>query len=83
MKQSAVEYLAEKLLENQTYDKDGYVIIDLSVEHLEYLVQRAKEMEKEQIIDAHGNKLKKSRDTGNYEYWFSGEDYYNKTFKTN
>jgi hypothetical protein len=83
MKQSAVEYLAEKLLENQTYDRDGYVIIDLSVEHLEYLVQRAKEMEKEQIIDAHGNKLKKSRDTGNYEYWFSGEDYYNKTFKTN
>jgi hypothetical protein len=43
----------------------------------------AKEMEKEQIIEAHGNKLKKSRDTGNYEYWFSGEDYYNKTFKTN
>jgi hypothetical protein len=83
MNQSAVEYLAEKLLENQTYDRDGYVIIDLSVEHLEYLVQRAKEMEKEQIIDAHGNKLKKSRDTGNYEYWFSGEDYYNKTFKTN
>jgi hypothetical protein len=83
MKQSAVEYLAEQLLENQTYDRDGYVIIDLSVEHLEYLVQRAKEMEKEQIIDAHGNKLKKSRDTGNYEYWFSGEDYYNKTFKTN
>ena len=83
MKQSAVEYLAEKLLENQTYDRDGYVIIDISVEHLEYLVQRAKEMEKEQIIDAHGNKLKKSRDTGNYEYWFSGEDYYNKTFKTN
>jgi hypothetical protein len=64
MKQSAVEYLAEKLLENQTYDRDGYVIIDLSVEHLEYLVQRAKEMEKEQIIDAHGNKLKKSRNTG-------------------
>jgi hypothetical protein len=45
MKQSAVEYLAEKLLENQTYDRDGYVIIDLSVEHLEYLVQRAKQIE--------------------------------------
>jgi hypothetical protein len=45
MKQSGVEYLAEKLLENQTYDRDGYVIIDLSVEHLEYLVQRAKQIE--------------------------------------
>jgi len=38
-------------------------------------------MEKQQIIEAHGNKLKKSKDEGNYEYWFSGEDYYNKTFK--
>ena len=45
MKQSAVEYLAEKLLENQTYDRDGYIIIDISVEHLEYLVQRAKQIE--------------------------------------
>jgi hypothetical protein len=45
MKQSAVDYLAEKLLENQTYDRDGYVIIDLSVEHLEYLVKRAKQIE--------------------------------------
>ena len=45
------------------------------------LIKKAKEMEKEQIIKAHGNKLKKSRDTGNYEYWFSGEDYYNETFK--
>ena len=45
MKQSAVEYLAEKLLENQTYDRNGYVIIDISVEHLEYLVQRAKQIE--------------------------------------
>ena len=45
MKQSAVDYLAEKLLENQTYDREGYVIIDISVEHLEYLVQRAKQIE--------------------------------------
>ena len=45
MNKSAVEYLAEKLLENQTYDRDGYIIIDISVEHLEYLVQRAKQIE--------------------------------------
>ena len=38
-------------------------------------------MEREQIIEAHGNKLKRSRDTGNYEYWFTGLDYYYKTFK--
>ena len=45
------------------------------------LIKKAKEMEKQQIIEAHGNKLKKSRDEANYEYWFSGEDDYNKTFK--
>jgi hypothetical protein len=40
------------------------------------------ELEKQQIVEAHGNKLKKSKDEGNYEYWFSGEDYYNETFKS-
>ena len=49
MTQSAVEYLAEKLLENQTYDRNGYVIIDLSVEHLEYLVKRAKQIEERNL----------------------------------
>ena len=39
------------------------------------------EIEKNQIVEAHGDKLKKSKDSGNYEYWFSGLDYYNKTFK--
>jgi hypothetical protein len=39
------------------------------------------EIEKQQIVEAHGDKLKKSKDSGNYEYWFTGKDYYNKTFK--
>jgi len=39
------------------------------------------EIEKQQIIEAHGAKLKKSKDAENYEYWFTGEMYYNKTFK--
>ena len=63
-----------------------YLSISLGPDRMRLLFnefEKAKEMEKEQIIEAHGNKLKKSRDTGNYEYWFSGEDYYNKTFKTN
>lgn len=40
------------------------------------------EKEKQQIIDAHGDKLKKSRGTSNYEYLFTGEDYYNETFNS-
>ncbi len=39
------------------------------------------EQEKQQIIEAHGDKLKKSSGVTNYEYWFSGEEYYNKKFK--
>ena len=39
------------------------------------------EQEKQQIVEAHGNKLRKSRGVTNYEYWLSGETYYNETFK--
>jgi hypothetical protein len=38
------------------------------------------EQEKQQIIEAHGNKLRKSRGTSNCDYWVSGEQYYNETF---
>ena len=38
-------------------------------------------MEKQQIVEAHGKQLKKSRGVTNYEYWLSGETYYNETFK--
>ena len=67
MKQTAVEWLFD-----QYVNKSIITIED---------IEQAKEMEKQQIVEAHGNKLKKSKGTGNYEYWFSGEDYYNKTFK--
>jgi hypothetical protein len=39
------------------------------------------EQEKQQIIEAHGNKLRKSKGVTNYEYWLSGEEYYKETFK--
>ena len=45
------------------------------------IIDQAKEMEKQHIIDAHGDKLTKSGGISNFEYWFTGEDYYNKTFK--
>ena len=67
---TAVEWLYQILHEQ------NYIYEDMS----EYLEQ-AKEMEKQQIIDAHGSKLKKSRGVTNYEYWYTGENYYNETFK--
>jgi hypothetical protein len=81
MKKTAVEWLFEQLCsEKLSWNKDsnGKLFIDRITSDI---FQQAKKMEKEQIIEAHGNKLKKSKDEGNYEYWFSGEDYYNKTFK--
>ena len=69
---TAVEWLYQILHEQ------NYIYEDMS----EYLKQ-AKEMEKQQIIDAHGSKLKKSRGVTNYEYWYTGENYYNDTFKNN
>ena len=38
-------------------------------------------MEKQQIIDAHGNQTKKSAGVTNYLYTLTGERYYNETFK--
>jgi hypothetical protein len=44
------------------------------------LFDQAKEMEKKQIIDAHGNQTKKSGGITNYTYILTGDEYYNKTF---
>ena len=39
------------------------------------------ELEKQQIIEAHGNKEKKSGGITNYTYILTGEEYYNENFK--
>jgi hypothetical protein len=46
-------------------------------------IKQAIEMEKQQIIDAHGNKEKKSGGITNYTYILTGEEYYNENFKNN
>jgi hypothetical protein len=38
-------------------------------------------LEMKQIVEAHGDKLRKSQGVENYEYWFGGEEYYDKNFK--
>jgi hypothetical protein len=40
------------------------------------------EMEKQQIISAHGNQTRKTGGTSNYTYILTGEDYYNEIYKT-
>ena len=71
MKQTAIEWVLEKLTETHINDE------------WKEIIKQAKEMEKQQIIEAHGNKLRKSRGAGtSYEYWVGGIDYYNETFKS-
>jgi len=39
------------------------------------------ELEKNQIIEAHGNQTKKNGGISNFTYILTGEDYYKQTFK--
>ena len=50
--------------------------------HKEYAeaFEQAKEMEKQQIIDAHGNKQKMNAGISTYKYTLTGEQYYNETY---
>jgi len=63
---TAVEWLVEKYIES------GVIFLDD--------INQAKEMEKQQIVKAHGNKKKRSNTTGNYEYTYTGEMYFNDNY---
>ena len=71
MKKTAVEWLINQL----GIKKDGWN---------NDVLKKAKEMEKEQIIEAHGNK-QKTRSNPNsivtYGFTYTGEMYYNEIFK--
>lgn len=69
MRQTAVELLVEKI--KLKYDIDFY--------HIKNDIEQAKEMEKQQIIDACN--LQGSDYRGMPTYNKSGEQYYNETFK--
>ena len=74
MKQTAVEWLEEQM---KTWG-------DLPRWMRDDIVNKAKEMEKQQIIEAHGDKQKTKSNPDSivtYGYTFTGEMYYDKTFK--
>jgi len=74
---TAVEWLVEKLSYSTS---DGTIISHHFI--INKLVEQAKEMEKEQIIDAFVECWKENMPEG-YECKQSAEYYYNETFKTN
>lgn len=64
---TAVEFLIEQITDSTMSIREAF--------------KQAKEMEKQQIIEAHGNKLITPK-TSDCAYWRGGEEYYNKTFKS-
>ena len=71
MKQTAVEWLEEEL--------GAY--LPSSIKEVQLIIEQAKQMEKQQIIDAHGVQTKQNAGVSNYIYQLSGEKYYEQTFK--
>lgn len=73
MKQTAVEWLEEQL---------NKIFISNEIQQTKHLFEQAKEMEKQQIINAHGVKTKRGERQG-ISFWESknGEQYYNETYK--
>ena len=73
MKQTAVEWLVDQIFND----------VDLKDSILKLAIQQAKEMEKEQIIEAHGNKQKTKSNPNSivtYGYTYTGQMYYNDNF---
>ena len=77
-KQTAVEWLIEKL--NQCEPMYSGIQSNEHKEHIEKLIEQAKEMEKEQIINAHGDEQSYLQDDGSWKTIYA-EQYYNETFK--
>ena len=72
MRNTAVQMFATKVM-----------ALDITPKQMLYFLdwyQLALEMEKQQIIQAHGKQLKKTQTDGNYEYYLTGEQYYNETY---
>ncbi len=72
-KQTAVEWLVEKL--DQCEPMYSGIQSNEHKEYIDMLIEQAKEMEKEQIIDAFDTGRRKG------DWIFDGEKYYNETFK--
>ena len=73
---TAIEWLLDNLI-TEPYS-------ELDFEHNEYCWNKAQEIEKQQIIEAHGNKQKTKSNPNSivtYGYTYTGEMYYNEKFK--
>jgi hypothetical protein len=83
MKQTAINQ-AILMVRNRIEIIDETLMGKHSAHHLQQIergLYLLLEIEKEQIIEAHGKQLKKTQTAGNYQYWLTGEQYYKETYK--
>jgi hypothetical protein len=83
MKQTAINQ-AILMVRNRIEIIDETLMGKHSAHHLQQIergLYLLLEIEKEQIIEAHGKQLKKTQTAGNYEYWLTGEQYYKETYQ--
>jgi hypothetical protein len=79
MKQTAVEWLIDESMKLVLQYMQGTLNENILDDVIYEIGTKAKEMEKQQIMDAHGSKLISPKGLAS-EYWVNGEEYYNKTF---
>jgi hypothetical protein len=77
-KETSIEWLVTKIINVWQNDHEKWVEMPTKV-LLEY-AEQAKEMEKEQIMEAHGDERDYLSDSGNF-ITISAEQYYNETYK--
>jgi hypothetical protein len=83
MKQTAINQ-AILMVRNRIEIIDETLMGKHSAHHLQQIergLYLLLEIEKEQIIEAHGKQLKKTQTAGNYQYWLTGEQYYKETYQ--
>jgi hypothetical protein len=79
MKQTAVEWLIDESMKLVLQYMQGTLNENILDDVIYEIGTKAKEMEKKQIIDAHGSKLISPKGLAS-QYWKNGEQYYNETF---
>ena len=78
MKPETAKRTALEWLEYEFVKLESTIGVHSSMYHL---IEKAKEMEKEQILEAHGDEQSKLQDDGSWRTQ-TAEQYYNETFNT-
>lgn len=82
-KQSAVQWYADKQTSLIGIYFLGGITLTQYYEKLTDIVKEALKIEREQIINAHGNKKRMCRGEGNYLETYTGEQYFKETYENN